>query len=177
MNSLGILKLSLPALLFFSCVGVSRALLGDSEAQCIAQYGNESEVRDPLPFDVVGDRAASFDVGKSGSPLTLKVVFLNGVVAHETFSSDTSEGISLARKQAILDAERAGLQWSKTGTNYRTDRADNTNALESWVRSDGATAQCWMSGKAKIQFTGEIDLSSKAYTAAQRALDQQNGSG
>jgi hypothetical protein len=162
---------------FLSCVSISRAALGDTETQCLAKYGNEYEVRDTLPFDAVGDRAASFYFSKAGKPLVLKVIFLNGIAAHESVTSAASEGISLAQEQGILDSERAGLPWTKTGMIYRTDRADNTNAVESWIRSDGATAQCWMSGKTKIQFIGEIDFSTKEYNSAQRALDRQNGSG
>jgi hypothetical protein len=72
--------------------------------------------------------------------------------------------------------ESSGLDWNREATVYRTDRSDTTYGSETWLRSDGATAVCWMSGKPKLEHGwGEIDLSTRQYAAAQRTLDRQDG--
>jgi hypothetical protein len=151
--------------------------LGDSEAQCLARYGAEFDVQDNLGFDVVGDRAASFHLQMAAGSFVLNVTFLNGAAALEKFTSvDSSRDISEEQKKTILDSEGAGLAWSEKATTYRTDRSDVTSGMQGWLRSDGAAATCWMSGKLTLHHGwSEIDISTRQYAAAQRSLDQQDG--
>jgi hypothetical protein len=50
------------ALLFVSGLGVCRANLGETEAQCITRYGNESDMTDDVGYRQVGDKAVSFNI-------------------------------------------------------------------------------------------------------------------
>jgi hypothetical protein len=163
--------------LFFAFSMVCRANLGETETQCMAKYGHEFDVQDNLGFDVVGDKAASFNLKTSKGSFVINITFLNGVAALEKMTSaDLSRDISEDQKAAILQSESAGLKWDKQGTTYRTDRSDVTSGMERWLRSDGATAICWMSGKLTLKHGwGEIDLSTKQYASAQRGVDQQDG--
>jgi hypothetical protein len=151
--------------------------LGDSELQCIARYGPEFDVQDNLGFDVVGDRAASFHLQMPGGSYVLNVTFLNGTAALEKFTSaDSSRDISEEQRKAILDSESAAQAWNEKGATYRTDRSDVTSGMQRWIRTDGAAATCWMSGKLTLHHGwSEIDISTRQYAAAQRSLDQQDG--
>ena len=86
MNALGIL---MAALLFFSGPGLCRANLGETEAQCVARYGNEVDVKTDLGYRQVGDKAASFNVKTANGSLSVKVIFLNGLSCHESFAPVT----------------------------------------------------------------------------------------
>jgi hypothetical protein len=165
------------ALLFTFGVAVCRANLGETEAQCITKYGPEFEVQDRLGFDVIGDKAASFNLHTLKGSFVMKVIFLNGIDVFEKITNtDTSHDISEDEKQAILDSESAGLKWNKQASAYHTDRSDITSIREDWLRGDGANAICWMSGKLKANHGwDEIDLSTKEYASEQRELDRQNG--
>jgi hypothetical protein len=173
------LRLAALALLFISGMANGWANLGETEAQCVARYGPETAEQDNLGFDVIGDKAATFNLKTAKASLVMNVIFLNGRDAHEKITkADTSQDISEDQKRAILDSESAGFTWSEKASTYRTDRSDNTMGAQHWLRSDGATAICWMSGKLKVQNGwDEIDFSTKEYAAAQRDLDRQNGSG
>jgi hypothetical protein len=157
---------------------VGRANLGETEAQCIARYGHEFDLQDNLGFDVVGDRAASFNLKTPKGSLLIKIIFLNGVASHESLSNaDSARGLSEDEMKSILNLESAGLTWIKKNNNYHTDRSEVTYRTEEWIRSDGVTAKCWMSGKAKTgNESGEIELSTSNYASAQRELDKQNES-
>jgi hypothetical protein len=159
-------------------LGVCRANLGDTEAQLIARYGDESDVQAPLGYHQVGDKIASFQGKFSGIALTIRVTFLNGRVCHESISNaDESQGLTKDQMKAILDSESAGLKWHKGREIFRTDRSlKDTAGSESWERSDGATAKFWMSGKASSQTqTGEMELSTKQYATAQAFYDKEDG--
>ena len=170
-------KLAVIATCFLSGMAVCRANLGETEAQCIARYGQEFDVQENLGFDVAGDKAASFNLKTAKGPLVMHVIFLNGVAGMEKITSaDSSVDISDEQLQGILSAEGAGLKWSRQSTNYRTDRSDYTSEKQQWKRSDGADAICWASGKTSFQHGwGEIDISSRGYEAAQREVDRQGG--
>ena len=167
-------SLAVLALLFTSSTLICRANLGETEAQCIARYGSEFEVQDNLGFDVVGDKAASFNLKTPTGSFVMNVTFLNGIAALEKITSaDTSHDISEDQKKALLDSESAGLTWSEKGTVYHTDRSDITTGTQRWLRSDGATGMCWMSGKLTLHLRwSEIDIATEQYAAAQRNLDQ-----
>jgi hypothetical protein len=169
--------LILIALFLISGTAICRATLGETEAQCLAKYGPEFDEQDNLGFDVVGDKAASFHLKSPAGSFVLNVTFLNGTAALEKITSaDPSHDISEDQKQAILNSESAGLPWSEKATNFHTDRSDVTLGSQRWLRSDGATAICWMSGKLTTHLKwSEIDISTRQYAAAQRNLDQQDG--
>jgi hypothetical protein len=170
-------KIIFPALFLAAGLGVSRASLGDPEAQCIAKYGAEFEEQDNLGFDVVGDKAASFNLKTPHGSFVVKVVFFNGVAGHETYSNaDPSKGLSEDQMKSILTLEGAGANWERKSRTYRTDRSDNTSEKQEWVRSDGAIARLWLSGEKAENESGEIELSTREYAAAQRNLDKQDGS-
>jgi hypothetical protein len=156
---------------------ICRANLGETEAQCIARYGQEFDVQENLGFDVIGDKAASFNLKTADGPLVAHVIFWNGAdVMEKITNADASRDISEEQKQAILNSQSTGLKWSRRSTHYRTDRSDLTSANELWLRSDGATAVCWMFGKLTYQQRwGEIDLSTRQYASAQGELDRQDG--
>jgi hypothetical protein len=170
-------RLAVLALLFAFGTTICRATLGETEAQCIARYGPEFEEQDNLGFDVIGDKAASFHLRTKEGSFVLNVTFLNGTDALEKVTSvDSARDISEDQKKAILDSESAGLAWSEKSTAFRTDRSDVTSGTQSWLRSDGATAICWMTGKLILHpGWSEIDIATRQYTAAQRNLDQQDG--
>ncbi len=177
MKAMNSSKLVVAAACLVLGMAVCRAKLGETEAQCVARYGQEFDVQENLGFDVVGDKAASFNLKAAGGPLVMHVIFLNGVAAMEKITSaDASRDFSDEQKQAILHSESAGFEWSKQSTHYRTDGpSDNTSGSEQWRRSDGANAVCWLAGKLTFQHGwGEIDLSTEQYAAAQRALDRQD---
>ena len=161
------------ALLFTCSTSICRAKLGETEAQCIARYGSEFEVQDDLGFDVVGDKAASFNLKTPAGSFVINVTFLNGIAAFERLTNaDTSRDMSEEQKKAFLDSESAALEWSKKATTFHTDRSDVTSGTQRWLRSDGATAICWMSGKLTLHLRwSEIDISTRQYAAAQRSLD------
>ena len=172
-----ILRLTLLALLLDSVFDLCPAKLGDTEAKCQARYGAESDVQDNLGFDVIGDRAASFQMKTPQGSFLLNVIFLNGVAAMEKITpADSSALIRKDAVKAILDAESAGQTWTSQGAHYRTDRSDMSTGSEGWRRSDGATAVCWMSGRpTPEEGWGEIDISTPRYAAAQHELDRRNG--
>jgi hypothetical protein len=172
------LKLTALALLFVAAMDVCRANLGDTEAQCIAKYGSESDVKDDLGYRQVGDKAASFKVKAPNGEIILRITFLNGLSCHESYSSaDSSRGLSEDQMKAILHSQDAGLNWDKRKTIYRTSNsAGQTFGTVDWLRSDGATARFWMLGKASSQSqSGQIDLSTKQYADAQHFYDEENG--
>ena len=173
MNMPGIL---LTVLLFVSGLSISRANLGETEAQCIAKYGNEADVQTDVGYRQVGDKAASFNVKTASVPLSVRVIFLNGLSCHETFANaDPSAGLSEKQMKAILDSQSAGLKWEKGRTLYRTT-AGTTYGSVDWLRSDGATAKFWIFGKSDSQNqTGQVEVSTKQYTVAQRFYDKENG--
>ena len=162
---------------FISSTAICRATLGETEAQCIAKYGSEFDAQDNLGFDVVGDKAASFHFKSPAGSFVLNVTFLNGTAALEKITSaDPAHDLSEDQKQAILNSESTGLPWNKKATTFHTDRSDITSGTQRWLRNDGATAICWMSGKLTTHLTwSEIDIATRQYAAAQRNLDQQDG--
>jgi hypothetical protein len=167
------------ALLFFS-LSACHANLGDSEAQCIARYGAEADVQDAVGYRQVGDKAATFHLQKANLAVDIRVIFLHGLSCHESFSnSDASRGLSESQMQTILDAQSAGLKWRKVHSIFRTDRVDSsgtTSGSEEWLRSDGATGTFWLSTPATSQsVSGQVEVSTKEYTVAQRYYDKQNG--
>jgi len=164
------------ALLFVSGLGICRANLGETEAQCIARYGSESNVQNDIGYRQVGDKAVSFNAKTAQGPLCVKVIFLNGLSCHESISNaDASIGLSEDQMKAILNSQSAGLKWEKGRTLYRTI-AGSTYGSVDWLRSDGASAKFWISGKAGSQSqTGQVDLSTKQYAVAQSFYDKQNG--
>ncbi len=164
-------------LLFIFSLGICRANLGETEAQCVARYGDESDVQTNLGYRQVGDKAASFTRTTPNGALAIRVIFLNGASCHETISNaDSSRGLSEDQMKAILDAQRAGLEWRKRNTVYRTNGSGETAGREDWQRSDGATATFWVSRKAGSEGqSGEMELSTKQYASAQHFYDQENG--
>jgi len=159
-------------------MGVSLGNLGETEAQCIARYGNETDSQDNFGYDVVGDKAVIFQIKTAEASLNIKVIFFNGVDSHEVFTNvDSASGLSEDQMKTILDSENGALKWSRRNSVYHTDRSGETTRTEDWLRSDGATAKSWMSGKASSgKLTGELEVSTKEYSIAQRNLDKQDGS-
>jgi hypothetical protein len=143
----------------------------------VAKYGPEITAQDNLGFDVVGDHAASFSVKTASGSFVMNVTFLNGVAGLEKITNaDSSHDISEEQMKAILASESAGFKWEKQSTVLKTDRSDVTSGTQQWVRSDGAIAICWVSGKLGLSHGwGEVDISSKEYAVAQRSLDQRDG--
>jgi hypothetical protein len=165
------------ALFLAFSTAICRAALGETENQCLARYGPEFDVQDNLGFDVIGDRAASFHLKMPAGTFVINVTFLNGRAALEKITSaDTSRDITEDQKKAILDSDSAGFMWNEKAATYHTDRSDVTSGTQRWLRSDGATALCWMSGKLTLHHGwSEIDIATKQYAAAQRNLDRQDG--
>jgi len=169
----------IPAVAWFLLgLGLCRANLGDSEAQCITRYGSESEVQEGLGYHQVGDKSAAFHVTFFKVALVVRVIFLNGRVCHESIANeDAARGLSEEQMKALLDADAAGLKWHRQHTVYRTDRTSGqTVGAEAWARGDGATARFWTSGNAASQNeTGEMELSTKQYADAQAYYDKLDG--
>jgi hypothetical protein len=165
------------ALFLVLSVGTSRASLGDTEAQCVVKYGSESDVKDGLGYNVVGDRAVTFYLKTASGSLNLRVVFLQGTVAHEEISSaDPSHPLSEGQMKTLLDAESAGLKWRKRNSTLRTDNSGSTYGAENWSRSDGAVAKFWVTAKAGSQeISGQMELSTKRFADAQAFFDKQDG--
>jgi len=165
------------AWLFILGMDVCRANLGETEAQCIAKYGSESDIQTDLGYRQVGDKAGSFSVKTARGSFDIRVIFLNGLSCHESISNaDASHGLTEDQMKAILDSQSAGFKWRKRKTVYHTDRSDETAGTENWLRSDGATANFFMSGKAASgELSGEVELSTKEYTVAQHFYDKENG--
>ncbi len=165
------------ALLSLVGVGISRASLGETEAQCVAKYGPEFDIKDGLGYDVVGERAVTYHVKTAAGPLTVRVIFLQGTVAHEAISSgDSSHPLSEAQMKALLDAEGADMKWHKQKSLFRTDDSGSTYGTEFWSRSDGALAKIWVTGKAGSQdLSGQLELATKKYADAQAFFDKQDG--
>ena len=174
MKSLNLVALALLSVLG---VGISRASLADTEAQCIAKYGNESDARDDLGYAVVGNRAVTFYVKTASGSLSLRVVFLQGTVAHEEISSaDASHPLSEGQMKTILDSESAGLKWRKRNSVFHTDNSGSTNGAENWTRSDGAVAKFWVTAKAGSgDLSGQMEISTKKFADAQAYFDKQYG--
>jgi len=170
------LRLTIQAFLFITTAAICRANLSESEAQCIARYGNESDVRTDIGYRQVGDKSASFTFKTASGSLYVKVIFLNGMSCHESFSNaDASLGLTEEQMKAILDKQSAGLKWEKGETRYRTVAGETYGRID-WQRSDGAVAKFWISGKAASQSpTGQVDVSTKQYAVAQRIYDKENG--
>jgi hypothetical protein len=167
----------LSALLSAWGVGICRASLGETEAQCVAKYGSEFDVKDGLGYDVVGDRAVTFHLKTASGSLNLRVVFLRGTVAHEEISSaDPSQPLSEGQMRALLDSESAGLKWRKRNSIFRSDISGSTSGMENWSRSDGVTAKFWLSGQAGSKdIAGQMELSTKRFADAQAYFDKQDG--
>jgi hypothetical protein len=166
------------ACFFVSSVAICRGNLGDTEAQCVAKYGAESDVTDDLGYRQVGDKAASFNVKTSGGAMDLRIIFLRGLSCHETYSNaDSSRGLSEDQMKAILNAQSAGQKWDKGKTIFRsTGISGYTYGTIDWLRSDGATARFYLSSQSSSQTqTGQIDLSTKYYAYAQHFYDKENG--
>jgi len=171
---------TLLALVLFSISGMTlcRANLGESEAQCITRYGDESDVQTDLGYRQVGDKAATFTAKSPFGPLNVRVTFLNGMSCHESISNaDSSNGLSEDQLKGILNSQSAGQKWDKRKTVFHTGASlEETYETVDWLRSDGATATFWMSGKASSQNrSGQIDLSTQQYAYAQHVYDQENG--
>jgi len=167
----------LSALLSVLGVGISRASLGETEAQCVAKYGSEFDVKDGLGYDVVGDRAVTYHLKTASGSLNLRVVFLQGTVAHEEISSaDQSHLLSEGQMKTLLDTESAGLKWGKRNSIFRTDNSGTTYGTEKWSRSDGAIAKFWVTAKAGSQdMSGQMELSTKRFADAKAFFDKQDG--
>jgi hypothetical protein len=161
---------------FAAGLGVCHANLGETEAQCIARYGSESDVQDGLGYHQVGDKTATFHGKFSGFALNVRIIFLNGRACHEAISNaDGSQALSMDQMKAILDSERAGQDWHKGRAVYRSDRHDTAGAI-AWKRDDGAIATFWLSGQASSQSpSGEMELSTKQYATAQAYWDKVDG--
>lgn len=170
---------NLAPLVLFSIMGManSRASLGDTEAQCMAKYGSESDVQDGLGYHVVGDRAVTFQAKTASGPVSLRVIFLQGAVAHEEISSvDPSRPLSEPQMRALLDSEGGGGKWRKRNSTFHTDNSGSTYGTENWAGADGATAKIYLTGKASSQdLSGQMELSSKRYAATQAFFDKQDG--
>jgi hypothetical protein len=171
-------SLELMAAIGFLAASLSlcRANLGETEAQCIARYGSESDVQDGLGYHQVGDKTATFHAKFSGVMLNIRVIFLNGRDCHEAISNaDDSQGLSVDQMKAVLDSNRAGQDWHKGRAVYHSDRHDTAGAI-AWKRDDGAIATFWLSGKASSQSqSGEMELSTKQYATAQAYWDKVDG--
>jgi hypothetical protein len=157
--------------------GISQASLGETETQCMAKYGSESDVKDGLGYDAVGDREVTFHLKTTSGSLELRVIFLQGTVAHEQISSaDPSRPLSEAQMKTLLDSESAGLKWRKRNSNFRTDNSGSTYGTETWSRSDGAMAKFYVTGKAgSPDLSGQMELSTKRFADAQAYFDKQDG--
>jgi hypothetical protein len=168
------------ALLFVCSLGTCRANLGETESQCVARYGHETGVQTDVGYRQVGDKAVTFLLKMKTTSVDIKVIFLHGRSCHETFSNDdSSQGLSEDQMKSILDSQSAGLKWRKVNSMFHTNGVDSsgtTYGIEKWQRSDGATGTFWLSGKADTQtYSGQVDVSTREYTVAQRYYDQQNG--
>ena len=143
----------------------------------MAKYGSEFDVKDGLGYDVVGDRAVTFHFKTASGALNLRVVFLQGTVAHEEISSaDPSQPLSEEQMKALLDSESPGMTWRKRNSIFRTDNSGSTSGVENWTRSDGATAKFWVTGKAGSKdISGQMELSTKRFADAQAFFDKQDG--
>jgi hypothetical protein len=172
---------NLAVLVLFSALGmgVSRANLGETEAQCIAKYGSEFDVQDGLGYHAVGDRAVTFHPKTASGSLNLRVVFLQGTVAHEEISSlDPSHPLSEEQMKTLLDSESAGLKWRKRNSVFHTDNSSggSTYGTVNWSRSDGAIAKFMVTGKAASQdLSGQMELSTKRYADAQAFFLKEDG--
>lgn len=163
-------------LLFISSLGICRANIGETEAQCIARYGAESEVQTDVGYRQVGDKAASFTMATPKGSLAIRVTFLNGASCHEAISSADGPGLTEDQMKAILDSQSAGLKWKKDKTAFHTAAITETYENVAWVRSDGATAHFYLSGKASNQNrSGQMDVSTKQYAVTQAFYDKENG--
>ncbi len=153
------------------------ANLGETEAQCVAKYGSESDVQDGLGYHVVGDRAVTFQVKTASGALNMRVIFLQGTVAHEEIASlDPAQPLSQRQMKALLDSDNAGLTWRKGHEVFRTDNSGTTYGTQNWSRSDGASAKIFLTGKASSQdLSGQMQLSTKRYADAQAFYDKQDG--
>jgi hypothetical protein len=173
-----IFQLVAAVLIFGSGIGVCRANLGETETQCIARYGPESDVQTDIGYKQVGDKAASFTVKTATGSLSVRVIFLNGMSCRETLANaDQSTGLSKDQMMGILNSQSAGLKWDKRNTIYRTSNGQTYGTID-WLRSDGATARFWVSSHAGSQTqTGQVDVATKQYTYAQRIFDKENGGG
>ena len=142
----------------------------------MAKYGGEFDVKDDLGYNAVGDRAVSFHLKTASGSLNLRVVFLQGTVAHEEISSLDSHPLSEGQMKALLDSESAGLKWRKRNSILHTDNSGSTYGAENWLRSDGAIARFWITGKAgSTDVSGQMELSTKKFADAQAFFDKQNG--
>jgi hypothetical protein len=177
------MKTVVPALRFFAAagllalgLGVCRANLGETEAQSIARYGQESDAQDGLGYHQVGDRVATFHAKYSGVALVVRIIFLNGRDCHENISNaDASRGLTVDMMKAILDSEGPG-KWHRGRAIFRSAPFGDTHGAQEWKRDDGAMAKFWLSGKADSQHeTGEMELSTKQYADAQAFYDKEDG--
>jgi hypothetical protein len=171
------MKLTIAMLALLATLGICRASLGDTEAQCVAKYGSESDVVDGLGYHAVGDRAVTFHSKTTLGSLNLRVIFLQGTVAHEEISSiDPSHLLSEPQMKTLLDSEAAGMKWRKGRSIFRTDGSGSTYGTENWSRSDGAIAKLWLTGKATSRdLSGQLELSTKRYADTQAFYDKQDG--
>jgi hypothetical protein len=158
-------------------LGVCRANLGETEAQSIARYGQESDVQDGLGYHKVGDRLATFHARYSSVSLIVRIIFWSGADCHENISNaDASHGLTVDMMKAILDSEGAGQKWHKGRAVFRSEAFGDTRGCQEWRRDDGAVARFWLSGKADSQHqTGEMEISTKPYTDAQAFYDKEDG--
>jgi hypothetical protein len=158
-----------------------RANLGDTEAQCISRYGPEADTQDDVGYRQAGDKAVTFHPTMGKITYDVRVVFLHGQSCHETLSnSDSGAGLTEIQMKAILDSQSARLEWSKGKRTFHTNGVDSgtTTGRQDWLRSDGATATFWLSSQATAQTTtGEVEVSTREYTALQKYYDKQNGDG
>ena len=170
-------KLVIAVFLFVSAAGACRANIGEAEAQCLTRYGSEFDVTTDVGYRQVGDKAASFNLKTPSGSMIVRVTFLRGLSCHESFSNaDSSRGLTEDQMKAILDSQNAGLKWRKGRTVYHTDGSGETYGSVDWLRSDGATAKFWVSGKAASQNqSGQVELSTEEYTHAQHFYDKENG--
>jgi hypothetical protein len=169
---------NLAALVLFSILsaGVCRASLGDTEARCITKYGAESDATDNLGDRIVGDRAVTFNISTPSGDLNLRVVFLHGTVAHEEISGAGGRSLPETQLKTLLDAESQGFKWEKGKTVFRTNNSGSTYGAQNWSRSDGAVAKFWVNAQAGSQdLSGQMEISTKLFAAAQAFYDRQNG--
>lgn len=167
------------ALLTALGMGISRASLGDTEAQCVAKYGSESDVQDGMGYGTAGDKAATFQVKTASGYLNVRVVFLQGTVGHEEISSaDASHPLSQERMKALLDSESAGFEWRKGKAVFHSDisSSGSTYGTVNWSRSDGATAKIYLQGKSSAQdLSGQMELSTRKFADTQAFFDKRDG--
>ena len=139
------------ALFFVLIPPLCHARLGDTMEQCVARWGAGNS--SPPPHGVEMVVSVTFQTFfKYG--FTFHVGFMNGVVCYEEIKKDVEPNLTGDDVTAILNAESASQQWTK--------QSQQTDDVDAWQRSDGATAYYYHQSK-------EMILTSKAFQEAYTA--------